>query len=65
MGFLCSLFVKLDHYEPLSVESERHSLVTPLEKGPSIMRGTQSKMSLNYRKSSLFNVIFIFILSVQ
>lgn len=57
LGFLCSLFVRLDHYEPISVESERHSIVMPLDKGPSVMRGTQSKMSVQFRKSSMFNVI--------
>jgi FLVCR family feline leukemia virus subgroup C receptor-related protein len=29
-GFLCTLFVKMDGYEPVTVESERHSLVVPV-----------------------------------
>lgn len=59
LGFLCTLFVKMDGYEPVTVESERHSLVVPIKKETSsVMRGTLSKMSIQYRKSSLFNVLF-------
>lgn len=39
-GFICTLFVRLNHYDPVSVESETHSIVIPLDKGPSVMRGT-------------------------
>ncbi|CAD8109988.1 unnamed protein product [Paramecium primaurelia] len=64
IGFICSLFIKIDdQYYELNVEQDKGSLVHPLEKsesiqkgkGPSVYRGTQSKMSVQYQKGSMFS----------
>ncbi|CAK64992.1 unnamed protein product (macronuclear) [Paramecium tetraurelia] len=64
IGLLCSLFLRIDNqYYALDVEQDKSSLVHPLEKNESILkdncpfiyRGTQSKMSIQHQKGSMFS----------